>query len=103
MENEHTHNIQTNSNEMRSLIKKEKIKEEEDNDKITKKGVGEITVAKKVEKENVLKIVEKNLIYGKPSRKQSEITLYATKNLRIPQHIGKDFLLLVFLTPTKNL
>lgn len=30
-------------------------------DKITKKGVGEITVAKKVEKENVLKIVEKNL------------------------------------------
>lgn len=29
--------------------------------KITKKGVGEITVAKKVEKENVLKIVEKNL------------------------------------------
>lgn len=27
--------------------------------KITKKGVGEITVAKKVEKENVLKIVEK--------------------------------------------
>lgn len=28
--------------------------------KITKKGVGEITVAKKVEKENVLKIVEKN-------------------------------------------
>ena len=32
MENEHTHNIHTNSNEMRSLIKKEKIKEEEDND-----------------------------------------------------------------------
>ena len=32
MENEHTHHIHTNSNEMRSLIKKEKIKEEEDND-----------------------------------------------------------------------